>query len=69
MRSGVEEASDDDIGQAKTELGFALVFAGRSAEGLKEMEAGIALFGGQPTGFLVRAQRELGAPTCAPDRR
>jgi hypothetical protein len=60
LRTGAEQASDDDIGQAKTELGFALVFAGRRAEGLKEMEDGIRKFGGKPTGFLIRAQRKLG---------
>jgi tetratricopeptide (TPR) repeat protein len=60
LRTGEEQASDDDIGQAKTELGFALVFAGRRAEGLKEMEDGIRKFGGKPTGFLIRAQRKLG---------
>jgi hypothetical protein len=60
LRTDVEKASDDDIGQAKTELGFALVFAGRRAEGLKEMEDGISLFSGEPTGFLIRAQRKLG---------
>ncbi len=43
-----------------TELGFALVFAGRQHEGLRIMEDGIHLFGGEPTGFLVRAQGKLG---------
>jgi hypothetical protein len=60
LRTGAEQASDDAVGQARTELGFALVFAGRVAEGLKEMEEGIRLFRGEPTGFLVRAQRKLG---------
>ena len=60
LRTGAENALKHDIGQAKTELGFALVFAGRRAEGLKEMEEGIELFGDEPTGFLIRAQRKLG---------
>jgi len=60
LRSGVEGSSNDAIAQARTELGFALVFAGQGREGLKEMEEGIALFAGEPTGFLIRAQRKLG---------
>jgi hypothetical protein len=60
LRTGAEHASNDDIGQARTELGFALVFAGRRSEGMHEMEEGINLFSGEPTGFLVRAQRKLG---------
>ena len=60
LRTGSEQASNDDIGQAKTEFGFALVMAGRRTEGLMEMEEGIQLFEGQPTGFLIRAQRKLG---------
>lgn len=55
-----EGASADDIGQAMTELGFALVFNGNRGEGLKLMEDGLMFFEGKPTGFLIRAQRKLG---------
>lgn len=60
LRRNVEHASNSDIAQGLTELGFALVFAGQVREGLRSMEEGIALFDGPPTGFLVRAQRKLG---------
>jgi len=55
-----EGAPADDIGQAMSELGFALVFNGSRSEGLKLMEDGLSLFDDRPTGFLVRAQRKLG---------
>ena len=60
LRTGAEQASKNDIGQAKTELGFAMVFAGKRAEGISELEEGISLFSGDPSGFLIRAQRKLG---------
>lgn len=60
LRMGAENASRSDIGQAKTELGFALVFNGRRGEGLSLMEEGIGLFEGEPNGFQVRALRKLG---------
>ncbi len=60
LRTGAERASNDDIGQAMTELGFAMVFVGNRAKGLRQMEDGISLFSGEPTGFLIRAKRKLG---------
>jgi len=60
LRRGSEQASDEQVAEGLTELGFALVFAGDGAEGLKLMEEGMNLFRGPPTGFLVRAQRKLG---------
>ena len=60
LRRGSEHASQQAIAEGMTELGFALVFAGRRSEGLRLMEDGIALFADRPTGFLVRAQRKLG---------
>lgn len=61
LRLGAEDASQQEIGDAMSELGFALVFAGRIRRGLAMMEEGVArLEGGASSGFLVRAKRKLG---------
>lgn len=61
LREGVENASSAAIGEAKSELGFALVFAGERHRGIACMEEGIALFeSDRPSGFFVRAKRKLG---------
>lgn len=51
----------DKIAEAESELGFALVLAGRSGEGLRLMEAAISgLTSRHRIGFLIRAHRKLG---------
>jgi tetratricopeptide (TPR) repeat protein len=60
-RLGVENALEGQIGEAETELGFALVFAGRRSRGIELIERGIARMEKYPEGgFLVRAKRKLG---------
>jgi hypothetical protein len=61
LREGEEAATDAELGDARSELGFALVFDGQRERGLAEMEAGVALLErAGPSGFLVRAKRKLG---------
>ncbi|MDO9223613.1 MAG: hypothetical protein Q7U20_07865 [Caulobacter sp.] len=61
LREGSEQATPAEIGDAKSELGFALVLAGNRKRGLSVMEEGIAFLEKEPpSGFLVRAKRKLG---------
>ncbi|WP_332641160.1 DUF4062 domain-containing protein [Brevundimonas sp.] len=61
LRDNVEPATDAERGDARTELGFALVRSGDRRNGLALMEEGVALLAHSgPNGFLVRAKRKLG---------
>ncbi len=61
LRDYCEPATYAERGDARTELGFALVLAGRRRRGLELMEQGVSLLEkGGTSGFLVRAKRKLG---------
>jgi hypothetical protein len=61
LRENHEAATPAQIGDAMTELGFALVLDGQRRRGVKYLENGVSLLeGSRPTGFLVRALRKLG---------
>jgi hypothetical protein len=61
LRQGCEEGSDQQIGEAKCELGFAMVMNGHSGAGVRMMESGLGMFDpNKPDGFQVRAMRKLG---------
>lgn len=60
-RESIEGADAAAIGEAMSELGFALVRTRKYNEGLSLMERGLDLLQAGPiTGFVVRAKRKLG---------
>ncbi|WGM39755.1 hypothetical protein [Caulobacter sp. NIBR1757] len=61
LRRNHEAATPGSIGDALSELGFALVRSRQTRRGLDLMEEGVALLESEPpSGFLVRAKRKLG---------
>jgi hypothetical protein len=61
LRRGSEHATDAQIGESMSELGFAIVMAGGVHKGIAHLEEGVALLRRAPaSGFLIRAMRKLG---------
>jgi hypothetical protein len=61
LRGGSEHASDAQIGESMSELGFEMVMSGRIHKGIAYLENGVDfLKRGPANGFLIRAMRKLG---------